>query len=124
MRTGLGVTRVHVELVAKLDVIAPAAKVAEQRLSDSDAIAVVTIFHRDFYRRDWRWSSLARSHTGDQKPSRVMESNVENQNPLSVRPEVAVRRDRIRRSLFAITSTRNWVLPNRFAKLPETAYRR
>ena len=109
---------------AEFYVVAPAAKIAEERFADSDAIAVVTIFHRCFYRRDWWWSSLGRSHTGDQKPSRVVESNVENQNSLSVRPEVAVRRDRIRRSLFAITSTRNWGGPNRFAKFPETAYRR
>jgi len=45
--TRLGVTRVHVELRAELDVVASAAEVAEQRLADSDAIAVVAIFHRD-----------------------------------------------------------------------------
>src|SRR5258706_14078669 len=123
MRASLGVTWVHVELVAELDVVAPAAKVTEQRLADSDTIAVVTIFH-GLFRRDWRWSSLGRSQTEDQKPSRVMESNVENQKTLSVSSEVAVRRDCIRRSESVMTSTRNWGWPNRFAKFPETAYRR
>ena len=49
MGTGLGVARVHMQLWAELDVVAPAAEIAEQRLADSDAIAVVTIFHRGVY---------------------------------------------------------------------------
>jgi hypothetical protein len=32
---------------AELDVVAPAAEIAKERLADSDVIAVVTIFHRD-----------------------------------------------------------------------------
>jgi hypothetical protein len=47
MGTRLGIAGVHMQPRAELDVIAPAAEVAEQGLADSDAIAVVTIFHRD-----------------------------------------------------------------------------
>jgi hypothetical protein len=44
-RTCCSVPGIHMQPGAELYVIAPAAKVAEQRLTDSDAIAVVAIFH-------------------------------------------------------------------------------
>jgi hypothetical protein len=46
--TSLGVSRVHVQFGAELDVIAPPTKIAEQRFPDSGPIAVVTIFHGIF----------------------------------------------------------------------------
>ena len=42
----LGIPRIHMQPGTDFDVVAPAAKVAEQRFADSDAIAVVAIFHR------------------------------------------------------------------------------
>jgi hypothetical protein len=78
------------EFWTQLNVVAPPAKIAEQRLPDSGAIAVVTIFDGNFQRRDWRWSWFGRNHTGDQKPSRIIGSNVANRNILSVRFEVAL----------------------------------
>src|ERR1700676_1353503 len=59
---GFGVSRVYMHPVAELDVVASPAKIAEERLADSDAIAVVTIFHGNFYRRRWRWSWFGRNH--------------------------------------------------------------
>jgi hypothetical protein len=46
--TGLGIARVHMEFRTQLNVVAPPVKIAEQRLPDSGAIAVVTIFHGNF----------------------------------------------------------------------------
>ena len=39
--------------VAELDVVTSAAKIAEEGFANSDAIAVVTIFHENFYRKGW-----------------------------------------------------------------------
>ena len=49
MGTGFGVTRVHMEFRAELDVVAPAAKITEQGFADGDAVAVIAIFHRILY---------------------------------------------------------------------------
>jgi len=106
MGARLGVARVHMQLGAELDVVAPPAKIAEQGFADSDAITVVTIFHGS-ETRHWCRSSFTRSHTDDQKPWVAMESNVENQKIFSVRLAVAARSDCIRRSESVTTSTRN-----------------
>src|SRR5260370_35126137 len=107
MRAGYRVARVYGQFLTEVCVVAAGAKVAEQRLADSDAIAVVTIFH-GLLRRDWRWSSLGRSQTGDQKQSHVMESNVENQKTLSVSPKVPAPKDGIRASRTLMSVARNW----------------
>ena len=65
----------------ELLVIAPAAVIAEERISGSDVVAVKTVLHRTSM-SGTRGPSFGRCQTGDQKPSRFTASKVLNQKIL------------------------------------------